>query len=74
MDSKNNIIPENLDQSDESLRKQAKRLVKQKNSNKRPTHLFMHEKNLTEIVRKLYLFCCQSINHTLNRPYFMIYE
>lgn len=50
MANKSNIIPDSLDQSDESLRKQAKKLVKQKVSNKRLTHLFMHEKNITEIV------------------------
>lgn len=34
------------------LRKQARKIVRQKNGDaiKRPTHLFMHEKDLTEIV------------------------
>lgn len=37
---------------EENLRKQAKKIVRQKNADalKRPTHLFMHEKDLTEIV------------------------
>ncbi|CAH2097680.1 unnamed protein product [Euphydryas editha] len=44
-----NKVP-SKEKSDESLRKQAKKLVKNKNVlNKRPTHLFMHEKSLVEI-------------------------
>lgn len=39
------------EQSDESLQKKAKKLVRNKNIlNKRPTHVFMHEKSLVEIV------------------------
>ncbi|CAH2237642.1 jg11322 [Pararge aegeria aegeria] len=38
------------DQNETSLRKQARKMLKQKHLiNKRPTHLFMHEKCLTEI-------------------------
>ncbi|XP_047540284.1 internalin A [Vanessa atalanta] len=48
MTDKNNLA--DIDQRDVSLRRQAKKLVKQKNViNKRPTHLFMHEKSLVEI-------------------------
>ncbi|KAI8432730.1 hypothetical protein MSG28_013690 [Choristoneura fumiferana] len=39
-----------LKQSEEELRKQAKRIIRKKQGDqKRPTHLFMHEKCLTEI-------------------------
>lgn len=41
-----------LKDSEDKLRKQAKKIIRQKNSDalKRPTHLFMHEKRLTKIV------------------------
>lgn len=58
MEHKNKLIADSLDHSDENLRKQAKKLVRQKNLiNKRPTHLFMHEKSLTDIVRMIYFIC-----------------
>ncbi|XP_052741408.1 uncharacterized protein LOC112056946 [Bicyclus anynana] len=39
-----------IDQNESNLRKQARKMVKQKQLfTKRPTHLFMHEKGLTEI-------------------------
>ncbi|XP_045762011.1 uncharacterized protein LOC123865177 [Maniola jurtina] len=41
---------ENINENPSTLRKQAKKMAKQKQLfNKRPTHLFMHEKCLTEI-------------------------
>lgn len=40
-----------IKQSEEELRKHAKRIIRKKQGGpKRPTHLFMHEKCLTEIV------------------------
>lgn len=43
--------PATTEQSDETLRKKAKKLIRNKNSlNIRPTHMFMHEKSLVEIV------------------------
>lgn len=41
--------------SEEKMRKQAKKILRQKNLEilKRPTHLFMHEKSLSKIVSKI---------------------
>lgn len=42
-----------LKRNEENLRKEAKKIVKQRNiipNKNRPTHLFMHEKCITQIV------------------------
>lgn len=43
---------ESVKEFEVKLRKQARRIINKKNAEdiKRPTHLFMHEKNLTAIV------------------------
>lgn len=45
-----------LKENEEKIRKQAKKLLRQKTSEilKKQTHLFMHEKSLTKIVSKLF--------------------
>lgn len=45
-------LSEDVMASEESLKKQAKKIILRRNGNaiKRPTHLFMHEKCLAEIV------------------------
>lgn len=53
-----NVIKlESSKEIEENLRKQAKKIVQQKNADalKRPTHLFMHEKELTEIASRILL-------------------
>lgn len=49
-------IAEDIKENEENLRKQAKKIVSKKNLEvyRRQTHLFMHEKNLTEIVSDYY--------------------
>lgn len=50
-----------LKQNEDNLRKEAKKIVRQRTpGNKRTTHLFMHEKCLTEIVSIYmnYLYIC----------------
>lgn len=48
---------ESAQEVEAKLRKQARRIINKKHAEaiKRPTHLFLHEKNLTAIVRFSYL-------------------
>lgn len=57
MEKKGKLAPNIINQNEISLRKDARKIVKHKHLfNKRPTHLFMHEKCLTEIVNNDFEF------------------